>query len=108
MEIYRCNRKCGCLRCRYRGIMGGVVLMTVGVLFLLDNLNIHGLDFDRTWPLLLIAIGVVLMLQRTASTEGHVQPYAMPQTAPMPSGPSFTAAAPDAQPTVPPGEVRHE
>ncbi len=75
MDSYRSNRNCGCLRCRCRGIMGAVVLMTVGVLFLLENFHVSNLDFEHTWPLILIAIGGVLMLQRSASTEGHVQPF---------------------------------
>jgi len=99
METYRCNRSCGCLRCRYRGIMGPVVLMTLGVLFLLDNSHVLNLNFDRTWPLLLICIGIVLMMQRSASTEGHVQPYAAvppfpaPPAQPMPGSPSSASSS---------------
>ena len=115
MEIYRSNRACGCLRCRFRGIMGAVVLVTLGVLFLLENFHAHDLDFDHTWPLLLISIGVVKMLQRSASIEGHVQPPAM--------GPPFTTPPAPPMPPVPPmpgaqssesmssessSEVRHE
>ena len=91
MDIYRSNRNCGCLRCRYRGIMGAVVLMTVGFLFLLQNFHVDDLDFGRTWPLLLIAIGVVKMLQRSASTEGHVQPMGGMPPFPMPSSPPVPA-----------------
>lgn len=106
MEIYRSNCNCGCLRCRYRGIMGGVVMMTVGVLFLLGNFHVHDLDFDHTWPLILISIGVVLMLQRTASTEGHVQPssvspFPMPPMPPIPPMPGTQSSAPTS-------EVGHE
>ena len=107
MDTYRSNRNCGCLRCRYRGVMGAVVLMTVGVLFLLENFHVHDLDFDRTWPLLLIAIGIVKMLQRSASTDGHVQPMAagvppfpMP---PMPPVPPMPGTQSSSSP-----EVRHE
>jgi hypothetical protein len=94
MEIYRSNRACGCLRCRFRGIMGAVVLMTVGVLFLLQNFHAHDLDFDHTWPLLLISIGVVKMLQRSASIEGHVQPPAMGPPFPMPPVPPVPPVPP--------------
>ena len=106
METYVRNCNCSCLRCRYRGIMGPVVLMTVGVLFLLSSLNVPSLDFwDHTWPLLLIAIGAVVMLQRTASTEGHVQPFA--------GAPHFPAqpmppAPPISQSLIPSSEVPHE
>lgn len=37
-------------------IMGGVVLITLGVLFLLANL-VPGLDFSDLWPVLLLVIG---------------------------------------------------
>ncbi len=108
MEIYRCNRNCGCMRCRYRGITWGVVFVTWGVLWLLNTFDLSGFDFDHTWPLILIVIGVVLMLQRTASTEGHIQPFAMAPASPMPGGPPYTPATNDAQPTVPSSEVPHE
>ena len=112
MEIYRSNRNCGCIRCRCRGIMGGVVLMTLGFMFLLDEFHVRDLDFDRTLPLLLIAIGVVLLLQRTASTDGHVQPYVqpyvMPPAASMPGAGPQTGSTADASSIVPSSEVRHE
>jgi hypothetical protein len=96
--------------------MGAVVLMTVGALFLLENFHVYDLDFNHTWPLLLISIGVVKMLQRSASTEGHVQPPVMGAPFPMPPVP------PPTPPPVPPmpgtqssqsnsessSEVRHE
>jgi Domain of unknown function (DUF5668) len=102
MEIYRSNRACGCLRCRFRGIMGAVVLVTLGVLFLLQNFHAHDLDFDHTWPLLLISIGVVKMLQRSASIEGHVQPppvgqpFAMPPVPPAAPVPPMPGTQPSA------------
>ena len=108
METYRCNRNCGCMRCRSRGIMWGVVFITLGVLLLLHELDLRGFDFGQTWPLILIVIGVVLMLQRTASIEGHVQPYTLPPAATMPSG-TYQAPAPSAAPSTESGnEVRHE
>ena len=106
MEIYRCNRNCGCMRCRYRGSLWGVFLMVLGVLWLLSELDVRGLDLDRTWPMLLIVIGVIVMLQRTASMEGHVQPYAMMPGAPM--YPVAPASAPTTSAITPADEVRHE
>lgn len=73
MSIYIRNRACPCQRCRARGLTGAAVLITVGTLFLLDNFNI--LDFERSWPVLLIAIGLTILAGRGASTEGHIQPY---------------------------------
>jgi hypothetical protein len=55
------------------GLMGPVVLVTIGTLFLIQELS-DRLEFHETWPLLLIVIGIVKVLQHTAPTEGHI-PY---------------------------------
>lgn len=67
--------------------MGPVILITLGTLFLLDNLGMHGFDFERTWPVILLVIGAVKLLQSSAPTVGHVEPLPTmpPGTAP-PSG----------------------
>ncbi|HEX8810507.1 MAG TPA: DUF5668 domain-containing protein [Terracidiphilus sp.] len=53
--------------------MGPAVLITLGVLFLLDQITHVGwLDFGSTWPALLIMIGLVLFLEHNASAAGHV------------------------------------
>jgi hypothetical protein len=52
--------------------MGAVVLITLGVLFLLDSY--HVMRFDQGLPVLFLVIGGVLLIARTGSTEGHVQP----------------------------------
>jgi len=70
---YRYNSACPCPRCRAHGLMGPAILITVGVLFLLDQMGrAHWMEFDFTWPALLIVIGLLLLLQRSASMEGHV------------------------------------
>jgi hypothetical protein len=61
---------CCCQRCRTRYVTGPVVLLTVGVLALLSQLNVAHLD--RTWPLILLVIGAIKLIQNTASWEGHV------------------------------------
>jgi hypothetical protein len=66
------NRDCSCARCRAHSLMGAAVLITVGVLFLLDS-NTH-FGFNQTFPILLLVIGGVLLVARTGSTEGHVNP----------------------------------
>ena len=67
------NRNCSCIRCRTRGLLGPAILITLGVLLLLQAYMY--ISFDRTWPVLLVVIGVFLLINRTASSEGHVQPY---------------------------------
>jgi hypothetical protein len=53
--------------------LGAAVLITIGVLFLLDNLDV--VSFHMTAPVILIVIGVVLYLGRTAPIDGHIPPY---------------------------------
>jgi hypothetical protein len=63
---------CQCARCRTRRIMGPAIVFTIGVLFLLDNLDVGNLGFHRTWPLILLVVGAIKLMQGNASTEGHV------------------------------------
>ena len=51
-----------------RGIpTGAIVLIGLGVLFLLQNLNIWFLQVDSIWPLALIFLGIWLFMKRRAS-----------------------------------------
>ena len=72
---YYRSRHCPCARCRCRGLMGAAVLITLGVLFLLQEFWI--IRFDQSWPVLLLVIGGMMLLSRTASAEGHAQPHWM-------------------------------
>jgi len=57
-----------------RRMAGPLVLITIGAIFLVDNLNlIWWWRFDRLWPLILIAVGVGLMLGRLRH-HGDTQP----------------------------------
>jgi hypothetical protein len=66
------SKGCPCARCRTRRVMGPALLLTVGILFLLENLNV--VYFGRTWPVILLVIGAVKLMQGSASVEGHVGP----------------------------------
>ena len=70
--VYIRNRSCPCVRCRAHSLMGAAVLITLGVLFLLESY--HVVPFDRSFPFLLLVIGCVLLVSRTGPTEGHVNP----------------------------------
>ena len=48
-------------------IMGGVILITLGLLFLARNL-IPWFDFSDYWPVILIAIGVALIWRSRRSS----------------------------------------
>jgi hypothetical protein len=68
--------------------MGAAVLITLGVLFLLQELWIF--PFGRSFPVLFIVIGVVMYLSRSASTEGHIEPYQpQPPAGPPPPPPAI-------------------
>jgi hypothetical protein len=86
MNPYIPNQKCQCPRCRARGLMGAAILITLGVLFLLAELHIA--RFGEALPVLLIVIGLMLYLGRSASIEGHIQPVnpagAIPPPPPLP------------------------
>ncbi|MGO8986767.1 MAG: LiaI-LiaF-like domain-containing protein [Terriglobales bacterium] len=76
---------CPCARCRMRRIMGPAMLLTIGILFLIDNLN--GPNFSHTWPVILLVIGGIKLLQGSASTEGHT-PITFGATSPGAGGPN--------------------
>jgi hypothetical protein len=70
---YRYNPYCSCARCRAHGFMGPAVLITIGVLFLLDQMgHAHWMGFGFSWPALLIVIGLIKLLEHSASTNGHI------------------------------------
>jgi hypothetical protein len=61
--------RCSCARCRSRGLMGPVVLITIGVLFMIQQYGRY--SFGELWPVILIVVGLVKVFQASASTEGH-------------------------------------
>ncbi|MCI0403099.1 MAG: DUF5668 domain-containing protein [Acidobacteria bacterium] len=61
---------CNCARCRVRGLMAPVMLMTIGGLFLADQL-IAAIRFRHIWPIILIVIGLLKLAAYFASPEGH-------------------------------------
>ncbi len=99
---------CQCDRCRTRRLTGPAVLMTVGILFQLQTLDV--VDFDRTWPAILLVIGIVKLLQSNASSAGHTglfPPGRSVMTPPPPAAPPSSGSG-----TTPPaassgGEVRN-
>jgi hypothetical protein len=86
---------CQCQHCRTRRLTGPAMLITLGVLFLLDSVSRIG--FGRTWPAILLVIGVVKLVQSNSSNAGHVGPLpsgssGLPPSAP-PPGVSSTESA---------------
>jgi len=89
---------CACERCRTRKLMGPAILVTLGILLLLQNVS--GIDLGRTWPAILLVIGVVKLMQSNASYRGHVGP--LPSGAAFPPTPS-TPPPPPSFTNPPPG-----
>jgi hypothetical protein len=61
---------CHCPYCKIRGLMGPLMIITVGILFLIGEYT--RFSFLELWPILLIVAGVVLTAQSLASKEGHL------------------------------------
>jgi len=61
---------CTCAYCRLRSLMGPLIIITVGVLFMIAQFS--RFSFGDLWPVLLIVIGVVLVAQQLASKQGHI------------------------------------
>ncbi|MFZ0860077.1 MAG: DUF5668 domain-containing protein [Candidatus Sulfotelmatobacter sp.] len=98
---------CQCEHCRSRKVMGPAMLVTLGVLFLLDSVSRVG--FGRTWPAILLVIGVVKLMQSNASTSGHIGPLPPRSTGFPPNTPPPPAVQSTVQGTEPPssGEVKN-
>jgi hypothetical protein len=96
------NKNCACVRCRAQGLMPAAVLITLGVLALLDSYRV--IPMHNSIPVLLLVIGCVLLVSRTGSTEGHVQPGWI-EAAPMPPPQPWT---PNAVPPPPPPTEKND
>jgi hypothetical protein len=93
---------CQCARCRTRWLMGPSMVLTTGILLLLQTTEVA--EIDRTWPAWILVVGVVKLIQSSASSAGHVGP--------LPPGPPAAAPPPPAPPSAPgtttsSGEVNH-
>ena len=68
----RTSRACPCTRCHTRWLMGPSMVLLTGVLLLLNTTDVA--DLGRTWPAWLLAVGVIKLVQSTASSAGHIGP----------------------------------
>src|ERR1700753_3353694 len=86
------NPRCHCPRCKIRSLVGPAVIVTVGVLFLLQQMRGGYFDFSNTYPVILVVIGAILLASSLAPMDGHINPTVQQQVPPPPP-------APPAQPT---------
>jgi hypothetical protein len=84
--------RCRCPRCTIRGLMGPAVVITVGVLFLLQEARGGYFGFDNTYPVILVVIGGILLGSSLASMEGHISSTPAPPAAP--GAPGSTPGSP--------------
>ncbi len=80
-------------RCSTGWIMGPAMVLTTGILFLLQSTGIA--DLDRTWPAWILVVGVVKLIQSSAAR--HVPPLPPPAggppAAPPPASTSGTSSS---------------
>lgn len=72
--------RCRCRRCTIRSLMGPAALITVGILFLLDQTH-SGFSFRQTWPVILVVLGVISLASALAPMDGHISDSTMPPAA---------------------------
>jgi hypothetical protein len=69
--------------------MGPAVIITVGILFLLEQTR-SGFSFGQTWPVILVVIGIISLASAMAPMDGHI------------SSATATPSVPPAATSVPP------
>ena len=92
------SRACTCERCRAQCLMGPAILVTVGVVGLIDGFRDVGF-FGYAGAILLV-VGGVKLFQGTASSEGHI--WAPATSANPPGGPIPPSPPVPPVPPVPP------
>jgi len=73
--------RCNCRSCTIRSLMGPAVLITVGVLFLLEQTH-SGFSFRQTWPVMLVVIGIINLASAMAPMDGHISSSGAPPVPP--------------------------
>ncbi len=64
--------RCACRRCTIRSLMGPAIIITVGVLFLLDQVRGGEFSFGNTYPVILIVIGAISLAAAASPADGHI------------------------------------
>lgn len=78
-----------------QAVRGPILLITIGILFAMHQAGVA--SFARTWPLILIVLGVMKLIERMVMPPGPPIPPYMPPPYTDPYGP---------QPPSPPGGPR--
>jgi hypothetical protein len=89
-----------------QAVRGPIMLITIGALFAMHQAGI--LSFSRTWPLILIVLGVMKLIERMAAPRVPYPPpygqppYSQPPYGQPPYGPPQYGPPPSGQPPYPP------
>jgi hypothetical protein len=93
------NVRCNCRRCTIRSLMGPAIIITIGVLFLLSEMN-GDYDFWRISPVILIVVGLISLASALAPMDGHVSSN-VSSNAPVVVAPGAPGSAPNSTPQNP-------
>jgi hypothetical protein len=78
------SSRCNCPRCTIRSLMWPAVVITVGMLFLLQELRGGSFDFGNTYPFILIVAGAILLASALVPMTGHIDSTPVPPAPPAP------------------------
>jgi hypothetical protein len=87
------NPRCRCPRCTIRALVGPAVIVTVGILFLLQQMRGGYFEFGNTYPVILVVIGAIMLASALAPMDGHIDVNA-PQVPPAPPATPGASAGP--------------
>jgi hypothetical protein len=79
------------------------VIVTIGVLFLLQQSRGGYFEFGNTYPVILVVIGAILLASSLAPMDGHISSATAPPEAPAAPGPT-TGVPPGSTHTPYPGQ----
>jgi hypothetical protein len=87
-----------------QAVRGPILLITIGILFAMHQAGF--VSFARTWPLILIVLGVMKLIERMVTPPGPPyvppSPYGQPPYVP----PAYTGSYDPPPPPPPPGGPR--
>src|SRR5277367_597702 len=86
--------RCRCARCTIRALLGPAVIITIGVLFLLQQMRGGFFDFGNTYPVILVVIGAILLASSLAPMDGHINTNVQPVNPSAPPPPPAATGAP--------------
>lgn len=81
---------CHCQSCTIRHMTGAAVVITIGILLLLQQVHGGNLGLQNTWPAILLVLGAIQLASAFAPRDGHIEAVrgnAVPPTPPPPVAP---------------------